>query len=162
MTGNIIITNTGKPIEYDDRAIAGITSNGWFTQAKQGGTLWNSLNAVPWQSETWQKAYPAMKNFITDFSKTSSAGFMANPANSRVTGNIAVSNSGTLGDISAAANKFSKISGNFTTKYTNKVLTSLFIDPAKGDYTLIPDSEASRSIPDFKNIPCSDIGRYDW
>lgn len=160
VTGNIVITNTGKPIEYDDRAIAGITSNGWFTQAKQGGNLWNTLNAVPWQSETWQKAYPAMKNFITDFSKTSSAGFIANPANSHVTGNILVSKSNS--DISAAANKFSKISGNFTAKYTNNVLTSLFKDPANGDYTLLSGSDARKSIPDFKDIPCSDIGRYDW
>ena len=162
---NIIVTSKGKPFNYDDRAIEGISRNGWFKQALPGGNLWNTLNAVPWQSAAWQAAYPAMKSFSSDPAKINSPDFVPNPANSRVKCNIVVANTSSaspLGDISANAKKFSDLSGNYTTGYKSSTVTSLFVSPGKGDYTLAPGSDAKKALPDFEDIPCGKIGRYNW
>ncbi|MDR1465483.1 MAG: right-handed parallel beta-helix repeat-containing protein [Oscillospiraceae bacterium] len=89
---NNVVVNANSTISYDWRAREGaIDPNGWFsTHSGEGGEMWQWLKASPWQSETWQKAYPQMRRFSFDFSQPDSPDFVANPAYSVVTDNILV------------------------------------------------------------------------
>lgn len=162
---NIIIARQGKAICYDARAIDGILRGGWFTAAHGGGTLWQGLNAVPWQDTVWQTAYPAMSSWSADFGDPNDPAFLPNPAGSRVTGNLIVTRSNAaepIGDIAAPVKQYSDVSGNAFVNYRTGTLEALFVSAGTGDYTLKPDSEAREKLPDFVDIPCADIGRYGW
>ncbi|HBL40907.1 MAG TPA: hypothetical protein DDY98_04780, partial [Ruminococcaceae bacterium] len=72
---NVVINSGTSGIQYDQRGVDCL-EEGWFHDGvRENGTLWNYLYASPWQSEIWQNAYPQMKNFVTDFSKTDDPNF---------------------------------------------------------------------------------------
>ena len=149
---NIVINSEDRAISYDSRARDGVFG-GWFTHSSQkNGDMWQLLFDSPWQSEIWQKAYPAMQNFSSDFDNTDSPDFVPNPANSVVSGNIIINSKGSIGDISNDADRFSDISGNILLK-TNQA-DDYFTDYESGDYSL-------KNVPDgFETIPMEKIGRY--
>ncbi len=162
---NIVIARSGKGVCYDARAIDGILRGSWFSAAQPGGTLWQGLNAVPWQDEAWQTAYPAMRGWSSDFNNPNDPAFLPNPAGSRVTGNLIVTRSngsGSVGDVAAPVTQYSDVSGNAVINYKTGTPEELFVSPGTGDYTLKPGSEAREKLPDFVDIPCAEIGRYGW
>lgn len=156
--GNIIINAGEHPISYDARAREGALENGWFNHsAKQDGDMWQNLYSSPYLSEIWQNAYPQYKNYIEDFARSEEAGFVPNPGNSNVTGNIIVDKKKSVGSISEPAQQFSNIEGNAV--FSINQLSKVFTDAENGNYTLREDSAAYKTIPDFKNIPFAEIGR---
>lgn len=156
--GNIIINAGQHPISYDARAREGALENGWFNHSsKKDGDMWQNLYNSPWQSEIWQTAYPQYKSYIEDFEKSEEAGFVPNPGNSTVSGNIILDKAASIGNISEAAEKFSDISGNAIFKLSK--LDNIFTDAENGDYTILNMDKIREQIPDFEEIPLNAIGR---
>ncbi len=81
-----------------------------------------------------------------------------NPSYSSVTGNLIVNVDKNIGSISDKVNQYSDISSNACYKLTK--LGKIFNSPATGDYTLKADSEVYEQLPDFENLPVSEMGRY--
>ena len=154
---NIVVNTNLTPFTYDQRAADGVTG-GWFTHSSQkNGDMWQELYASPWQSEIWQKAYPAMTRFSDDFDHTDSPDFVPNPAYSTVKGNVVVSISGSFGGIEELPKKYSDISGNAVFK--PRQMADIFTDPANGDYSLKEGSLVFKEIPGFEPLPLDQIGR---
>ncbi len=154
---NIVIITSQEPFTYDQRARDGVLS-GSFSHSRADGDMLNNLLESPWQTELWKKAYPDLAAVSVDFGDTESPQFAANPANSKVTGNLTVCFSGDLGNISEAAEKYSDLSGNAC--YRLKDMKKLFVDYENGDYTLRADAPVFDIIPEFEPLPLSEIGRY--
>lgn len=154
---NIIINSNDRPISYDQRAIDGVFG-GWFTISLPTGTIWTNLYASPWQTEIWKKAYPQTARLKNDFSNTDDPDFAPNPSYSSVTGNLIVNVNESIGSISDKANRYSDISSNALYKLTK--LGKIFNSPAAGDYTLKENSKVYEELPDFENLPISEMGRY--
>ena len=150
---NIVVNCNDRSISYDDRAREGVVNNGWFTHSSQkNGDMWQLLFESPWQTETWKKAYPQMQKFSDNFDDTDNPDFVPNPAYSDVSSNIIVNLNGELGDISDAANRFSKVDGNLLFKTSES--ETVFENPDGGNYKL-------KNAPDgFEQIPFDMIGRY--
>lgn len=118
-----------------------------------------NLTASPWKNEVWQNAYPYMKDWFLDYSKTDDPNFIPNPSNSRVCGNLVVHFAGKVGEFEKSVYRFSDISGNAAYRFGS--LKKLFRDPVSGDYRLKGDSIAYKEIPDFEDIPFDRIGRMN-
>jgi len=156
---NNVIINTGENgICYDQRAIDCIYE-GWFHDySGENGVMWQYLFNSPWQSEIWQKAFPQMKTFITDFSRTDEAGFVANPANNVVTDNIIVNAKGSLGYVGEKAIRYSTFENNAVFKLTKQ--NYVFADCKNGDYSICENSQALKNANHFEPLPISKMGRY--
>ena len=154
---NIIINSNDRPISYDQRAIDGVFG-GWFTISLPTGSIWTNLYSSPWQSEIWKKAYPQTARLKNDFNNTDDPDFAPNPSYSSVTGNLIVNADKNIGSISDKANQYSDISTNACYKLTK--LGKIFNSPATGDYTLKEKSKIYDQLPDFENLPISEMGRY--
>lgn len=156
--GNIII-NAGKhPVSYDARAREGALEGGWFNHSsKKDGDMWQNLYSSPWKSDVWQEAYPQYDNYIEDFEKCEEAGFVPNPGNSAVWGNLIFDKNKSVGNISEAAERFSDISENAV--YSLGKLGKFFTDAENGDYSIKDIAELNEIIPSFTEIPLEEIGR---
>ena len=106
----------------------------------------------------WQAAYPQTARLKDDFSNQDDPDFAPNPSYSTVSGNLIVNATNNIGSISDKANQFSNISGNAIYKLTK--LSGIFTSPATGDYTLKEASKIFEELPDFENLPISEMGRY--
>ena len=158
--GNIIINAGEHPISYDARAREGALENGWFNHSsKKDGDMWKNLYNSPWQSAVWLEAYPQYENYIEDFTRSEEAGFVPNPGNSTVWGNLIFDKNKSIGNISHAAEKFSDISGNAV--YSLGRLDKFFTDPENGDYTVKDIGALNEIIPSFTEIPLDKIGRLN-
>lgn len=156
--GNIIINAGEHPISYDARAREGALEGGWFNHSsKENGDMWVNLKNSPYMSETWRTAFPQYNSYSEDFSNPDIPGFVPNPANSNISGNIILDKVSSIGNISEAAATFSTIDGN-AVYYLSK-LESIFNDPDNGDYTVKEGASVYKDIPDFQNIPFEEIGR---
>ena len=154
---NIIINSNDRPISYDQRAADGV-NGGWFTISLPDGSIWANLYASPWKTELWQKAYPQTARLKNDFSNPDDPDFAPNPSYSTVTGNLIVNAGRNIGSISDKANQYSNISGNAVYRLTK--LSRIFNSPETGDYTLKEKSAVYKKLPDFENLPLSEMGRY--
>jgi len=155
---NILINCNKKPFEYDQRAIDGVFG-GWFNHSSQeNGDMWKNLTESPWQNDYWKEAFPQMSLFSFDFGDTDNPGFIPNPSNSEVTGNLIVNSKGYLGNISEKAEQYSNISGNAI--YKSSLLNDIFTDYKNGDYTIKENSPVFSDIPGFEQLPLSSMGRY--
>ena len=156
--GNILI-NCETPVCYDDRARDGaLNEDSWFKHSKEGADMQQNLEAMPWRSELWQKAYPYTANWSLDYADPENPNFLPNPANSSVTGNLIVQYAGSFGRCDDSVYRFSDISGNAV--YQVNAMKNLFVDPDNGDYTLRSDAPVFNEIPGFEQIPIGEIGRY--
>lgn len=156
---NNIIINTGETaFSYDSRGIEGLRG-GWFVYSTSPDSgMWKTLSDSPWQSDAWQEAYPQMKSFSFDFGNPDDPGFLPNPANSEVTGNLIFDLRGSIGLIDENADKFSNISGNAV--YKMYKMSRIFTNPAEGDYSLKENSGLFNQIPGFEALPLDSMGRY--
>ncbi len=152
-----IVINSDKPVTYDQRALTGLPGNessNFHEHYKEGGSCWKLLEESPYKNDIWQKAYPQMKLFSSDFSDTENPDFVLNPAYSTVTHNILISKSGKIGRIDELPYKFSTIEDNPCFRLSK--LTKIFRDPENGDYTLLEDAPVDFEI----DIPSAgEIGR---
>lgn len=156
--GNILI-NCETPLCYDDRARDGaLHEDSWFKHSMEGADMQQNLEAMPWRGEIWQSAYPYAAGWTLDYTDTENPDFVPNPANSRVTGNLIVQYAGSPGRFDDSVLVFSDISGNAV--YQMNAMKKLFTDPENGDYTLRGDAPVFDEIPEFEQIPISEIGRY--
>ena len=154
---NIIINTNDRSISYDQRAIDG-ANGGWFTHTLPNTGMWLSLYSSPWKTELWQQAYPGTARLKDDFSNQDDPDFAPNPSYSTVTGNLIINANKSIGEISDKANQFSNISGNAIYRLTK--LGKIFNSPGTGDYTLKENSKVYKDIPEFENLPISEMGRY--
>jgi len=156
---NNIIVNTGSNgISYDQRAIDCIYEGWFYEHSCENGGMWQTLFNSPYKTELWQEAYPQMKSFVTDFSKTDDPGFLPNPANNVVTDNIILNAQGEFGSLGDKVEKYSTVENNAV--YGMLKLTSVFTDPLNGDYSLNSDSIALDDVKNFEELPVSQMGRY--
>ena len=156
---NIIVNTNDTAIQYDARAY----NIGWFTltdESNPGGIkMTRALLESPRNAEAWKKAFPQMQRITEDFDATEDPGYAANPAYSKVTGNLIVNGPGELGMIDERVYRFSEVSGNAV--YKMSALKKLFVDPDNGDYRLRDDAPVFDEIPDFEPLPLNEIGRYE-
>ena len=152
---NVVINTKENGVSYDERAIAGELSGGWFRHCP---ILWEELENSPWRGEIWQKAYPQTAGLHYNADRTDDPMYAPNAANSRVTGNLFVNFRNELGNIAPNPARFSDISGNAV--YKMSAMKKLFVDPEHGDYTLRSDAPVFDKIPGFEQIPLGEIGRY--
>ena len=152
-----IVVNSLTPISFDARGRSGLSGdeeNSFYQHYKENGEVWKLLFESPWKTEAWQTAYPQYKRYSDDFSNPDDPNFVINPGNGEVTHNLLVSPSGTIGDISEEAMKYSKIEDNACFKLS--ALNKLFVDPENGDYTLKDDAPIGFAI----DVPAmEDFGR---
>ncbi len=153
---NIVINTKKSGVSYDQRAVDGVLKNGWFGHCDE---MWEELNTHPWQSEAWQKAYPQLVGLHFDPSRTDDPMFVANAANSKVTGNVFINERCALGEVEENPRAYSDISGNAV--YRLSALNKLFEDPENGNYNLKADSPVFTEIPDFEPLPLDKIGRVN-
>ena len=156
--GNVLV-NCKTPICYDDRSREAILNpDSWFQHSREGMDMQQNLEAMPWQSELWQSAYPYTADWVLDYTDTENPNFIPNPTDSHVNGNLIVQYAGSLGDIAQSVERFSDLSGNAV--YKLNAMKKLFVDPDNGDYTLRDDAPVFDEIPGFEPLPLSEIGRY--
>lgn len=146
---NNLIVNAAIPIEYDDRAIAGIEDGGWFSHANTPGEgLWATLKEVDIHSDVWKNAYPSLSKLMDDFSNRSEASFAANPAGSSVRNNVMVNRKKKEGEFAKRAKQYSEVS-NFAYRFQDHLFEQ-------------QDTYLLQSPPDgFVQIPMEQIGRTD-
>ena len=146
---NNLIVNAAIPIEYDDRAIAGIEDGGWFSHANTPGEgLWATLKEVDIHSDVWKNAYPSLSKLTDDFSNRSEASFAANPAGSSVRNNVMVNRKKKEGEFAKRAKQYSEVS-NFAYRFQDHLFEQ-------------QDTYLLQSPPDgFVQIPMEQIGRTD-
>ncbi len=147
---NNLLINCKTPLVYVSLSLNG-------ERFGQGGTAWKELEASPYKSEKWQKAYPQYSTLSSDFANNANAAFAANPANSKIDKNIILNADGTLGTIDDKASAFSHIDSNSVVKLTQ---TDMFTDAKNGIYTINRESENAKDYEFFRNIPFDSIGRY--
>ena len=156
--GNVLI-NCFTPVCYDDRARDGaLDPDSWFKHSMEGADMQEHLYEMPWQGETWQKAYPYTANWSLDYSDAENPNFIPNPANSKINGNLIVQYAGSFGRADESVERFSDLSGNAV--YKMNAMKKLFTDPKNGDYTLRENAPVFDTLPNFQQIPISQIGRY--
>ncbi len=159
VVNNNIIINAGRyPVYYDERAREGaLDKNSWFNHAYVGtGDLWEALYSSPWQSETWQTAFPQYKNCTDDISKSETAAYIPNPA-SVIKNNLIINKYIEIGNISDSAQRFSNISENAI--YLIRKADEIFVDPDNGDYSIKDIDAVRETAPGFEIIPFEKIGR---
>ena len=155
---NNVLINCETPVSYDDRARDGaLNEDSWFKHSKEGADMQQHLEEMPWQGETWQKAYPYSANWSLDYSDTESPDFVPNPANSKINGNLIIHYRETFGRADESVERFSDLSGNAI--YKPGAMKKLFTDPKNGDYTLRDDAPVYDVIPDFAPLPLDQVGR---
>ena len=135
-----------------------LNEDSWFKHSKEGADMQQNLEAMPWQSDLWRKAYPYTANWSLDYADSENPNFLPNPANSSVSSNLIVQYAGSFGRCDDSVYRFSDISGNAV--YQVNAMKKLFVDPDNGDYTLRSDAPVFDEIPGFEQIPIGEIGRY--
>ena len=159
ITNNIIVNPGNNALRFDDRAREGALENGWFTHAYvDSGDMWEALYNSPWQSETWQNAFPEYKNCTDDISKSDSPDYIPNPA-STFKNNIIINKNMGYGEIYNSVWQFSDISENAI--FNVGKCDEIFVDPDNGDYNIKDIDEIRKDAPDFKEIPLDMIGRVN-
>ena len=157
ITNNIIVNPGNNALRFDDRAREGALENGWFTHSYvDSGDMWDALYNSPWQSETWQNAFPEYKNCTDDISKSDSPDYIPNPA-STFKNNIIINKNMGYGDVYSSVWKFSDISENAI--YNVGKRDKIFVDIDNGDYNIKDIDEIRKDAPDFEEIPLDMIGR---
>lgn len=157
---NNVIINCNQPFFYDDRSRTAVLDSGfWFEHSREGKDMHQNLLESPWESEAWQNAYPYMKEWSLDFSDTENSDFVANPADSKISGNIIVYYNKNIGEVADAVYEYSEISGNAFYKFRD--MDKLFVDADSGNYEIKDTGKISEKIPGFKSIPFDKIGRYN-
>ena len=159
ITNNIIVNPGNNALRFDDRAREGALENGWFTHAYVGsGDMWEALYNSPWQSETWQNAFPEYKNCTDDISKSDSPDYIPNPA-STFKNNIIINKNMGYGEVYSSVWTFSDISKNAI--YNVGKCDEIFVDIDNGNYNIKDIDEIRKDAPDFKEIPLDMIGRVN-
>ncbi len=159
ITNNIIVNPGNNALRFDDRAREGAIENGWFTHAYvDSGDMWEALYNSPWQSETWQNAFPEYKNCTDDISKSDSPDYIPNPA-STFKNNIIINKDLAYGEVYSSVWDFSDISENAI--YNVGKCNKIFVDIDNGDYNIKDIDEIRKDAPDFEEIPLDMIGRVN-
>ena len=157
ITNNIIVTSGENSIRFDDRAREGALERGWFTHAyTDTGDMWEALYNSPWQSETWQNAFPEYTVMTDDVEKSDSPEYIPNPS-STIKGNIIVNKTGDIGDVWSEVYRFSDISEN--EMYSLNKIDEIFEDAENGNYNIKDIEKLKENISEFENIPYEKIGR---
>lgn len=155
---NNIIINCDRAFIYDERSRAAVLDpDFWFEHSREGLDMHQNLLASPWQSEVWQTAYPYMKSWSVDYSDTENPGFIANPSDSKINGNLVVSLGKDESEFEGSVSTYSDISLNAF--YRISAVKRIFADFENGDYRLRDNSPVFDDIPDFENLPFDEIGR---
>ncbi len=155
---NNIIINCEQAFFYDDRSRSAVLDpDFWFEHSREGLDMHQNLLASPRQSEVWQTAYPYMADWSLDYSDTESPDFIANPTDSKISGNVIIHEKNELGEIADSVYEYSDISGNKIYRFRN--MDKLFADSENGNYSLSDNSPIYKDIADFKDIPYNQIGR---
>ncbi len=157
VTNNIVI-NAGKcAVSYDDRARDGALYDGWFDHAAKGGDMWAALYASPWKGSVWQQTFPQYKTMTDDFTKSETADFIPNPANSTLRGNVIFDLHSSIGSIADSVERFSDVDGNAV--YPMHRINAFFADAPNGDYRIRDLDTLQKAVPGFREIPLDQIGR---
>ena len=155
---NNIMINCNTAFLYDSRSRDGVLDpEFWFEHSRKGLDMYENLLASPWQSDVWKNAYPYMSDWSIDYDDTENPDFIANPSDSKVSGNIIVYYKDGIGDICESVYEFSDISGNEIFRFSD--MKNLFADADAGNYEIRDIDEIRKTIPDFENIPLDKIGR---
>lgn len=159
ITNNIIVNSGKNAVYFDDRARDGALNKGWFTHAYvDGGDMWDALYNSPWQSDTWQKAFPEYKTLTDDIEKAETPEYIPNPS-STVKGNLVLNKDLRLGDVCDSAKTFGDISENKI--YFIRETDNIFVDAEAGNYEIKDIEEIRETIPDFTPVSLQEIGRVN-
>ena len=157
---NNIIINAGYAFSYDDRVRLGIVFYGDTSfNGVDYAFMQRKLAEVPWQEDTWQNAYPYMRNWTLDTSYPNDTYLAYNPAESKITNNLIISDIYSIGNIDQSIYRFSDISDN--TIFMLNAMKRIFVDPENGDYRLRDDSAVYNRLPDFEPLPLDKVGRIN-
>lgn len=155
--GNVIVNAGLYPLYIDERARDAALNEGWFTHAHIGsGDMWDVLYASPWQSEIWQTAFPEYGMVTDDVSKSDSASYIPNPANT-VTNNLIIDKRDLIGRLEPSVIIFSEIEDNAI--YAPRKADKIFVDAENGDYRIKDIEKIRKTMPGFEEIPLDKIGR---
>ena len=157
VTNNIILNAGECAVSYDERARDGALRGGWFDHAAQGGDLWRSLYDSPWQSAVWQTAFPQYRTMTDDFAQAETAGFIPNPANSTLRGNVIFDRRRSVGSLAESAERFGDTDGNAV--FPLYKIHAFFRDAEHGDYRIRDPQQLQKTVPEFQEIPLDQIGR---
>lgn len=138
---NVIINSGESPIFYDARARDATLGETWFTEDLDA--LWFDLYSSPYKSELWQSTFPEYRSYTDKISEINLHGYVVNPANSTVEGNIIFDKMLRLGNFDEAVKEYSAVKDNKV--YHTSLLPFFFENVNDGIY--IPKV---KSIPDIR------------
>ncbi len=148
---NMVLNAGGYSLMYDQRG-RDWEKEGHIDNRESG--IWCNLRSVPYTSQKWADKFPSLAR-VNENADEEDVNFPANPANSKVFGNLLVSEENY--SISESVTRYSDIFNNCAMSPEDDIG---FIDIAKGDYSLKADSPVYEKLHAFENIPFEKIGRY--
>jgi hypothetical protein len=111
---NIILGESEMPIQYDDRARAGVVENGWARDGyiDPNSGIWQQLKTVDGYDDIWKRKYPTLFRLRRDLDDVDDPECPINPANSVVENNVIINERAYLGVIADSVYKYSRVEGN--------------------------------------------------
>ncbi len=150
---NNMMLMTEYPVLYDERARDGILEGGWYHGAdKPNGNNWPIFRCTPVHNDAWKEKYPMADRAHDDYEKYDDPDCIINPARAVIRNNIAVYPNDYGWFVAKSVERFGSVANNLLLHS----LDECFENAKK--YELKPEIKAA--LPEFKEIPVEEIGRY--
>ncbi len=135
---NNLMIECEQSITFDNRGL-----NWMRATVEPGGLMPERLAAMPYRQSPWRERYPQLLTLLDDQP--------GSPKGNRVRFNV-VSKSGAMG-LAKEVTEFGTVADNLSTEEDLG-----FVDAARGDLRLRPDSPVFKKLPQFQPIPFEKIG----
>ena len=136
---NNLMLECKKPFVLDSRGTT-------WAESGEGSQIRNNLLAVPYQSEAWSK-YPNLADILEDDPEL--------PKYNVIRNNVLYKTP--VMDIADNALRYGTVENNIEITKTTS-----FADYKNKDFTVLPDSDITKKIADWTEIPVKEIGRKEY
>ncbi len=133
---NNVMIDCTEPFVYDHRGLD------WM-DTSENSQLMTRLKDMPYKTGIWAETYPELVNILDDDPNVPKYAVIKNNISYNVPDY----------DLAPEVTQYGTFENNFTVKNT-----SCFKDYRNHDFTILKDSEVYKLIPDFEDIPFSEMG----
>lgn len=171
---NNVIVNAKKSILYDARAYDGLKNNGWYKANvnSPNGRHWKLMRDAQALYANWLKdstSVDIMNKSEVDYKsiiKMKGYDEQDDPDNATipngiVTGNILISETNSIGNVSEVVKKHGKIESNKTYLISDSTIKASFMNIDDGMYAIKRDSLIAKENSNYDCVPYNKIGRIN-